>query len=95
MMTYSLNKQASLLLCDAMLCRGSRLEDGDAIVKDWTDSNDKFLPANRFWNNGCDVTIAAGLCMGIKLKCAKVDSLIIYVICITQINTIILICAKV
>ncbi len=35
LMTHSLNKEASQLLCDAMRCR---VEDGDGAAEDWTDS---------------------------------------------------------
>jgi hypothetical protein len=47
-MTHSLNKEASQLLCDAVLCR---VEDGDATAKDWTDSKGKALAADCFWND--------------------------------------------
>ncbi len=68
MMTHSLNKEESLLLCEAMRCW---VEDGDATVEDWTDANSKSLSGDRVWNDGCEVTIAAddeGPCMGIELN---------------------------
>ncbi len=40
LMTHSLNKEASQLLCDAMRCR---VEDGDADAEDWTDSKGNAL----------------------------------------------------
>jgi hypothetical protein len=89
MMTHSLNKEASLLLCDAMWCR---VDDGDATAEDWTVSNSdgKSLPADRFWNDGGEPTIAAdneGPCMGIGLniwELAKVDILIFHIIAIFE-----------
>ena len=68
LMTHSLNKEASQLLCDAMVCR---VEDGDATAEDWADSNGDVLPADRFWNDLSGATIAAdneGPCMGIELN---------------------------
>jgi hypothetical protein len=68
MMKHSLNKEASLLLCDAMRCR---LEDGDATAEDWGDFNGDSLPADRFWKIASDCNIAAddeGPCMGIELN---------------------------
>ncbi len=48
LMTHSLNKEASQLLCDAMQCR---LEDGDAAAEDWTDSKGNSLrPYLELWN---------------------------------------------
>ncbi len=96
--THSLNGEASLLLSEAMLCR---VEDGDATAEDWTDAKGRSLPADCIWNDGCEVPIANDderPCMGIELniwKRAKVDSMIIYIICIIQILTIILIYEKV
>jgi hypothetical protein len=68
MMTHSLNKEASQLLCDAMRCR---VEDGDAEAEDWTDSKGNSLRPDRFWNDGLETLIAAdgeGDCMGIELN---------------------------
>ncbi len=66
MMTHSRNKEASLLLCDAMRCR---VEDADATAEGWEDSNGDSLPADRFWNIASDCNIAAeGPCMGIELS---------------------------
>jgi len=68
LMTHSLNKEASQLLCDAVRCR---VEDGDATAEDWTDSNGDSLPADRFWNDSSGVSIVAddaGPCMGIELN---------------------------
>jgi hypothetical protein len=48
-----------------------RVEDGDATVEDWEDSNGDSLPADRFWNDASGATIAAnneGPCMGIRLN---------------------------
>ncbi len=55
-MTHSLNKEASLLLCDAMRCR---VEDGDATAENWEDSHGDSLPADRFWNIASECNIAA------------------------------------
>jgi hypothetical protein len=68
LMTHSLNKEASQLLCDAVRCR---VEDGDATAEDWTDSNGDSLPADRYWNDRSGVSIVAddsGSCMGIELN---------------------------
>ncbi len=68
MMTHSLNKEASLVLCDAMRCR---VEDGDAAAENWEDSHGDSLPADRFWNISSECNIAAnyeGPCMGIELN---------------------------
>jgi hypothetical protein len=68
LMTHSLNKEASQLLCDAMRCR---VEDGDAKAEDWTDSKGNALPPDHFWNDGLETLIAAdgeGGCMGIELN---------------------------
>ena len=68
MMTHSLNKEASQLLCDATRCL---IEDGDPKAKDWTDSKGISLRADRFWNDGLETDIAAdgeGDCMGIELN---------------------------
>ncbi len=95
LMTHSLNKEASQLLCDAMKCR---VEDGDARAEDWRDSNCNILPADRFWNTSCDITYAAyneGPCMGIKKiniwERAKLYTTIICIICIIITITITLI----
>jgi hypothetical protein len=68
MMTHSLNKEASLLLCDAMECL---LENGDATAENREDSHGVSLPADRFWNIASECNIAAddeGPCMGIELN---------------------------
>ena len=68
LMTHSLNKEASQLLCDAMLCR---VEDGEATAEAWTDSKGRALAPDRFWNNGIESKIAGddeGPCMGIELN---------------------------
>ena len=68
MMTHSLNKEASQVLCDAIRCR---VEDGDAEAEDWTDSKGNSLRPDRFWNDGLETLIAAdgeGDCMGIELN---------------------------
>ena len=68
LMTHSLNKEASQLLCDTM--RG-RLEDGDQTAEDWIDSKGRTLPPDRFWNDGVETLIAGdeeGSCMGIELN---------------------------
>ena len=68
LMTHSLNKEASQLLCDAMRCR---LEDGDASAENWKDSNGRDMAPGRFWNSGIETTISAddsGPCMGIELN---------------------------
>ncbi len=51
----SLNKEASQLLCDAMLCQ---VEDGEATTEAWTDSNGRALAPDRFWNTGIESKIA-------------------------------------
>jgi hypothetical protein len=85
MMTHSLNKEASLLLCDAMRCR---VEDGDTTAENWEDSHGDSLPADRFWNIAPECNIAAddvGPCMGIELNIwerAKVTIAIIRIIII-------------
>ncbi len=85
LMTHSLNKEASQLLCDAMQCR---VEDGDACAEDWRDSNGNSLPADRFWNTSGDITYAAdneGPCMGIEVNIwerAKVCITFIGIFCI-------------
>ena len=85
MMTHSLNKEASLLSCDAMQCR---LEDGDATAENWEDSHGDSLPADRFWNIASECNIAAdaeGPCMGIELnlwELAKVTIAIIRIVII-------------
>ena len=45
LMTHSLNKEASQLLCDAMRCR---LEDGDDNGEPWTDFAERELAPDRF-----------------------------------------------
>jgi hypothetical protein len=67
MMTHSLNKEASLLLCDTMRFR---VEDGDATAENWEDSQGDSFPADLFWNLASKCNIAAyyeGPCMGIEL----------------------------
>jgi hypothetical protein len=87
-MTHSLNKEASLLLCDAMRCR---VEDGDATAENWEDSNGDSLPAYRFWNIASEFNIATddeGPCMGIELNIwerAKVNIVIIVIILIIEV----------
>ncbi len=68
LMTHSLNKEASQLLCDAMRCR---LEDGDDSGEPWTDFAGSELTPDRFWNSSMDEMISAdneGPCMGIELN---------------------------
>ncbi len=53
---------------DAMRCR---VEVGDATAKNWENSHDDSLPADRFWNIASECNIAAddvGPCMGIELN---------------------------
>ena len=82
-MTHSLNKEASQLLCDAMLCR---LEDGDDSGEPWTDFAGRDLAPDRFWNSPMDEIISAddeGPCMGIELNIwerAKVGILFIIIL---------------
>jgi hypothetical protein len=88
-----LNKEASLLLCDAMRCR---VEDGNATVtaENWEDSHGDSLPADRFWNIASECNIAAddeGPCMGIELNIwerAKVHIVIIIIIVIIKVMDI-------
>ncbi len=48
LMTLSLNKEASEMLCDAMRCR---LEDGDVGAEDWKDSDGRELaPGTAQWS---------------------------------------------
>jgi hypothetical protein len=68
LMTHSLNKEASQLLCDAMRCR---LEDGDDSGEPWTDFAGSELAPDRFWKSSMDEMISAdneGHCMGIELN---------------------------
>ena len=68
LMTHSLNKEASQLLCDAMRCR---VEDGDPEAEAWTDSAGNALPPDRFWNTALETLIAAdgeGDCKGIEVN---------------------------
>ena len=68
LMTHSLNKEASQLLCDAMRCR---VEDGCAPADDWTDSQGRALAPDRFWSSGIESEIAGdeeGPCKGIELN---------------------------
>ncbi len=68
LMTHSLNKEASEMLCDAMRCR---IDVGDDSAKNWKDSNGSALAPDRFWNISMDSMIAAdnaGPCMGIELN---------------------------
>ena len=80
LMTHSLNKEASQLLCDAMRCR---VEDGDVPPDEWTDIDCNPLRPDRFWNDGPETLIAAdnaGRCMGIELNIwerAKVHMLLL------------------
>ena len=88
LMTHSLNKEASLLLCDAMRCR---VEDGDASAEDWTDSKGMSLRPDRFWNPD-DYTIISpdseGPCMGIELNIWERAKVIIVNYFITLIDII-------
>ena len=83
MMTHSLNKEASQLLCDAVRCR---VEDGDATAEDWADSNGDSLPSDRFWNDASGASIEAddvGPCLGIALNIwerAKVTKIIVIIV---------------
>ncbi len=76
LMTHTLNKEASELLCDVMTCR---LEDGDVDARHWKDSDGSELAPDRFWNSSMESMIAAdkaGPCLGIELNIwerAKVD----------------------
>ena len=68
LMTHSLNKEASQLLCEAMQCR---VEDGEASAEAWKDSNGIALAPDRFWKTGIESDIAGddeGPCMGIELN---------------------------
>ena len=68
LMTHSLNKEASQLLCDAVRCR---VEDGDATAENWMDSKGKALAPDRFWNVRIESFIAGddeGPCKGIELN---------------------------
>jgi hypothetical protein len=68
MMTHSLNKEASQLLCDAMRCR---LEDGDESAENWKDSGGSAMAPDRFWNTSMGSMIASdnsGPCLGIELN---------------------------
>ena len=68
MMTHSLNREASQLLCDAMTCL---VEDGDASAEIWKDSSGRALAPDRFWNQTMASMIAsdnAGPCLGIELN---------------------------
>ena len=69
MMTHTLNKEASQLLCDAVRCR---VEDGYRPEDDWKDSEGNSIPADRIWASGNDEIFFAGdtqgSCMGIKLN---------------------------
>jgi hypothetical protein len=72
MMTHSLNKEVSLLLCDAMRCL---FEDGDERAENWKDTGGRALQPDRFWSTPMESMIASGLCLGIELniwKLAKV-----------------------
>ncbi len=68
LMTHSLNKEASQLLCEAMQYR---VEDGQASAEAWKDSNGIALAPDCFWNSGIESDIAGddeGPCMGIELN---------------------------
>ncbi len=68
MMTHSLNREASQLLCEAMTCR---VEDGDPCAEHWKDSSGRALAPDRFWNQTMASMIAsdnAGPCLGIELN---------------------------
>ncbi len=68
MMTHSLNREASQLLCDAMTCL---VEDGDASSENWKDSTGRALAPDRFWNQTMASMINsddAGPCLGIGLN---------------------------
>jgi hypothetical protein len=92
MMTHTLNKEASQLLCDAMRCL---VEDGDTEAEDWTDANGRKLHPDRFWNDGIEPLIAPddeGECMGIEMNIwerSKVRYLFFHIICIIYIICII------
>jgi hypothetical protein len=88
LMTHSLNKEASQLLCDAVLCR---VEDGDASAENWTDSKGEALAPDSFWSSGIESEIAGddeGPCKGIELNIWERAKMIfciiifIYIICI-------------
>ncbi len=67
-MTHSLNREASQLLCDAMTCQ---VENGDASAENWKDSSARALAPDRFWNQTMASMIAsdnAGPCLGIELN---------------------------
>ncbi len=91
LMTRSLNKEASQLLCDAMQCR---LKDGDAAAEDWPDSNGDSLRPDRIWKSGIEDHIAAddaGPCMGIELNIwerAKVSNVYLIIALIGVMNII-------
>ncbi len=71
MMTHSLNKEASQLLCDAMRCQ---LEDGDESTETWKDSGGRALAPDRFWNTAMESMIAydnSGPCLGIELNISE------------------------
>ncbi len=68
LMTHSLNKKASQLLCEAMQCR---VEDGEASAEAWKDRNGRAMAPDRFWNTGIESDIAGddeGPCMGFELN---------------------------
>ena len=97
-MTHSLNKEASQLLCVAVLCR---VEDGDATAENWTDSKGKVLVPDRVWNVGIESLIAGddeGPCKEIELNIWERTKVIFsylyvfnYIICIISIIHIIII----
>ncbi len=97
LMTHSLNKEASQLLCDAMRCR---VEDGDATAEDWTDSKGNALLPDRFWNNRLETLIAADCaedCMGIEQNIWERDKVGVFllfndIMCIMHIIRIIRCC---
>ncbi len=67
-MTHSLNKEASQLLCIAVLCR---IEDGDATAENWAVSKGRALAPDRFWNAEIETINSGddeGPCMGIELN---------------------------
>ena len=68
LMTHSLNKEASQLMCDAVRCR---VEDEDATAEHWTNHKGKALAPDRFWSIGIESMIAGddeGPCLGIQLN---------------------------
>jgi hypothetical protein len=98
MMTHSLNKEASLLLCDVIRCR---VEDRDATAEKREDSNGDYMPSDRFWKIASDCNIAADNevpCMGIEINIwerVKVNIVVIVIIVILEVIDIIKYCYQV